>query len=731
MKDHLKPYFCLLLIFFSITIFKTYGQSDSIVILESMIPDAKTDREKLDIYFTLADKLVTTNPEKGTDYAFKALYFAELVNEKSTMAGVYSVVALNLNYSGFSDSALLFAKRAYSIMQQGEAGKYAFTATNTMGNIHAELSNLDSSLHYYNLSLRVASEEENRFKMAATYNNLAMTLSDKGELQQAYEYYLKAMEHFEQLEDINNLAITLNNIATVNQQNLEFRKAIHYLNRAVEMNSITGDHYHQSMNYSNLGISYKELESYDTALMYHQKSQNINKKYGFTSDYARNYFNMGNMYYEIDEYDSARVYFEKSIDLSERQGVKIGLLYNHMRLFDLSLMNGETERAKKSLQIIGEIIEETGHLQYVDELLLRKSNYYEAIGDEKQALETYKEYHDYTDSLKNLDYRGKVAELQEKFETEKTLRENQELKDQNLIQEKTIHNQRLTGIFIAVSLLLVILIAVTLYLSMRKLGLVNNALKELNQEIYAQKDKLQEASETKDKMFSIIAHDLRSPFNTLIGYLDILISDFDEMDDVEKKQILKTLNSQSLKTFGLLENLLQWSMMQRGMIKLDIMRYNLHQVVWGQISDLQPRAGDKNIELINKVPPDMQIMADEVMINTILRNLINNSIKFSYPGGKVRVEAIKSNDTIRICVIDEGMGMSSKKADDLFTKFIPESTPGTKNETGTGLGLRIVKDFVNMLDGEITVKSKPGGGSVFCVALNKQHAEKESVILNS
>lgn len=696
------------------------AQTDSISILESMIPEAQSDREFYDIYFRLAEKLYASNPDKGIGYAFKALEYADNVGDDACFAGANAVMAQTLICSGLPDSAMFYARNTFNLTGQGKASEFRFSAINTMGNIHNEFSNWDSTLFYYKMALDHAQLNENQENIASACNNMGMIYSDIGDVQKSYEYYLKALKLFEVTGNLGFEAIVLNNIATINQQNEDYDRSIEYLKRAIAINQKLGKYYHLSTNYSNLGISYKELELYDTALVYYLKSHELNEKYGFNSDHARYYFNLGNLYFNKGDLKLAREHFDKSVEVTEQQGIRLGVLFNNLRLFDLDIIEKRFAMAKQRLRVLEEVIHETNQLGYITDLLHRRSTYYETVGDYKKALEVYKAYHDHVDSIRELDYKSNVANLQEKYESEKKTRENLELRDEVLLQEKTIQYQYLLVLFVMVVLVFTLVIAAVLFKSRAKLSRANSALTSLNLKVNNQKANLEVANATKDKMFSIIAHDLRSPFNTLLGFLDLLVSEYDDLDDTEKKNLLKTLNLQSIKTFGLLENLLQWSMMQRGLVKLDMANYNMYQLVTSQLNELSHRSETKNVELVNLVDKSMEIKADEVMIKTILRNLVNNSIKFSNSGDQVKIRAVKNAAKFSLYVEDQGVGMTQKYADQLFTKQIPDSTPGTGNEHGSGLGLRIVKDFVDMMDGEIHVDSSPGEGTVFCITINNQ-----------
>jgi len=214
--------------------------------------------------------------------------------------------------------------------------------------------------------------------------------------------------------------------------------------------------------------------------------------------------------------------------------------------------------------------------------------------------------------------------------------------------------------------------------------------------------KLTEANAAKDKFFSIISHDLKSPFGAMKGLLEILESSYHELNENEKQQIIKQVNKAAANTYALLEGLLAWSQAQRGTIDFDPLKAPLDQYCAGTIENLMPAANKKQVTIKNTVVGSILVNADLNMLTTIIRNLVSNAIKFTPQGGEVIVSAQQTqDDIIEISVSDNGMGI---KADDLCKIFKIEekfNTRGTDNETGTGLGLLICKEFVEKHKGMI------------------------------
>ena len=227
------------------------------------------------------------------------------------------------------------------------------------------------------------------------------------------------------------------------------------------------------------------------------------------------------------------------------------------------------------------------------------------------------------------------------------------------------------------------------------------------------------SNETKDKFFSIISHDLRSPFNSLFGFTDMLMQNYDTFSDKERLLIIESLNTSSKTTYLLLENLLSWSSSQTGRMEFLIQKIELKTLIDEIILLSKPAADIKQIELIDNVEADILVYADKNMLNTILRNLITNGIKFTESNGKVIISVVKSTKKgfVEISVTDTGIGIPEEKIDELFLIDKNISTLGTNNEKGTGLGLILCKEFVEKQGGEIWVESEVGKGSQFKLIL--------------
>lgn len=235
---------------------------------------------------------------------------------------------------------------------------------------------------------------------------------------------------------------------------------------------------------------------------------------------------------------------------------------------------------------------------------------------------------------------------------------------------------------------------------------------------------LKELNASKDKFFSIIAHDLKNPFNSIIGFSEMLKDEINTRDLSAMEDYARQINDSAVQTLRLLENLLEWANSQTGKIGFNPTMVNLSAFFSEEFGVLNDMAAGKNIKLHSSFPENLTIVADKNMIKTILRNLISNAIKFTHKDGHVEVMARIDREKVSFSVSDTGIGMTKEYLAKLFRIDSNLSTRGTENEKGTGLGLFLCKEFVEKHGGNIWAESEQGHGSIFkfILPLNSNYA---------
>jgi signal transduction histidine kinase len=228
-----------------------------------------------------------------------------------------------------------------------------------------------------------------------------------------------------------------------------------------------------------------------------------------------------------------------------------------------------------------------------------------------------------------------------------------------------------------------------------------------------QKDQLQQLNSTKDKFFSIIAHDLRSPFQSLLGLSDLLVCDLKNNSNDELKNYAQMLNESSHNIYELLENLLTWSRAQRNMLSFEPGEVDISSIIEDILTLLKPNLDQKNISPEKHISSFKLGYADKNMIQMAIRNLVANAIKFTPQNGKICISLTDNNNDLQVEICDNGVGITQEDQKKLFRIDTNFSNKGTNGEEGTGLGLILCKDFIEKNNGKIWVESEPGKGSSF------------------
>ncbi|HEX3073812.1 MAG TPA: HAMP domain-containing sensor histidine kinase, partial [Ignavibacteriales bacterium] len=223
----------------------------------------------------------------------------------------------------------------------------------------------------------------------------------------------------------------------------------------------------------------------------------------------------------------------------------------------------------------------------------------------------------------------------------------------------------------------------------------------------------------KDKFFSIISHDLRSPFTGLMGFASFLLSEMDSLSQEEIKEYLSQINKTTSNIYNLLNNLLEWSRVQIGRMEYQPANISLLEKARIAVNLLSANAAKKNIELQMYIDPHISVFADENMLRSILQNLISNAIKFTNSGGKVKVQAEIKGKFVEISIIDTGIGIEPEALNKIFKMEVNHTTRGTHNEAGAGIGLMLTKELVEKHGGKIKIQSKIGEGSKFIITIPK------------
>jgi signal transduction histidine kinase len=510
---------------------------------------------------------------------------------------------------------------------------------------------------------------------------------------------------------------------------LNFDKAIAAYKRSLTLGDKYGNKYSQASAYTNLSIALRRTkrykEAFDNLLIAKRLATEVNDKYLMQSADQ----NLAELTLEMKDYNGAEKYILLALNNSKDNFEAVtrrGLFENLKNVYD---KKGEYKKALQYSDSIIKLDQSVFDKDKVADIRDLQIKYQTAIKDQKilqQKAENQQEKQLLIIGQKQTQIQKlSFANKQKQFETDRKLqasllqknklqgRLDKQLSSAQIFkQNETIKINKRLEAFLLIILTAALIIAALIFYNQRK-------TKQLNKVIVSQKNDLEDLNAVKDRMFSIIGHDMRSPINTLIAFTHLLEGEQVSDDNLRlyAAEIKKTLGS----TAAMMNNLLNWANSQMRGYSPTFETYQLNAIANQVVSEVEPQAAQKGITINNNILPDINIFTDNNMAELILRNLITNAIKFTPQNGAITLTAEQSAAKTSFSVSDNGVGMStdqvvlfnSKKID-----YTVNSTRGTNKEKGTGLGLLLCKTFVELMDGSITLKSQPGQGSTFAVSLN-------------
>ncbi|MCC5921076.1 MAG: tetratricopeptide repeat-containing sensor histidine kinase [Cyclobacteriaceae bacterium] len=539
----------------------------------------------------------------------------------------------------------------------------------------------DFAIDYHQMGLKLAIEANDSTLMSYRYNDLANIYADINELKLANRYNQLSLEIKMQLNDDEGIATSWRNIGIINMRQGQLDTAKVYLNKSVELASAIGDYRVVGYCYIYLGEIATQEGLIDQAKEYLSEAVDIQR--GIKNQYGLSeaLISKGHAFLKNQEFEAAKYFFEEGLSVAQNTGI-----------------NYEIQRAYLGL-----------------------SELYQRKGDFSLSLSYYKNYDQIKGAILSEKNTQKIVYLESKFQNDLNLsridllEQTQLLKERELQRQRTIRNILIIGTFILSVLLLV---SFYFYTKKTRYGeeLVKRRLliEKKTEEVEYQRQRLEQQNKFKDRLFSIIAHDLRGPMASLKGALNILDPKFITSDDF--LQLKEKLNTRFNNTDQTLQNILYWV---RGQMDKQTTRAELVEVI-SEIENIRKlydvEARGKGVNVVIQGDPQVRAFVDPNHLGVIIRNLISNAIKFSPENSLVKIRVLKINEEVIIKVEDEGVGMSEKQIANIFSE-ISQSNPGTLGESGTGLGLYLIKRLLNENFGSLHVQSKSGKGTIFSVHL--------------
>ena len=585
---------------------------------------------------------------------------------------------------------------------------------NSKGLVYTNQGKFDLALNELLKALAIANEEKDSSEIARLNNNIGNAYYGVQNFEQAYLNFIQSQKIAEKKQDSLIIVISMHNIGRVLKELGQYQNAIKYLEEAMKLGDLIGDEEGHAYAFDEMGKVYLRQKKYNEAIEAFGKSIEESKEHDLKIIETETLIKRAEAYKILKEYDKSLEDLNKAMLFGtelKNDEVRAEALTN---MATINIIRGNYGVAESQLVEALSLAENVHSLRVITTCYLEFSELYDRRNEYEKSLTFYKKHIYFRDSMLVAKRNEQTAQLQLQYNIDKKDLEIALLNERDQAKINELNNQKGLNNILAVILALSVFLLFTVYRSGQRRKKINSLLRLHQEETEEQKMELLELNNLKDKFFSIIAHDLRSPISSLSGVIDLLTGK--NLTQDEMNMLLKTIRKQLDYTKELLDNLLDWALLQMDKLKVSKEAIDLKKLVEDNI-ELVKKTSIKHIDISNDVKDSVMINADKNMINLVLRNLLTNAIKFTNEGGNITVSKEKDNGEVIVTIKDNGVGISEENINKLFDRSQYFSTKGTANEKGAGLGLKLCQEFIERNGGRVWAESTEGEGSSFKFSL--------------
>jgi signal transduction histidine kinase len=573
-------------------------------------------------------------------------------------------------------------------------------------------SNPELAKRYAQKAISIASAKTDTVEIVESLLIASRIERTQGDYETAMAFDIRALRMAEQLSDNALIADALNTIG-INQYRLnDFDAAMQNFRKSLTIRTQLGDSAGVADVWSNIGMVQDDSGEPENALASYERALGLFNALKYQTAQADVYNNIAGVYYRIGQKDSVVYYAQKSMDIHQQLKDFNSLAYGYINLGVFYFFNGKTTLAIQEINKGLDIARSNQLLSQMRQAYSSLSDIYAEIGEFEKAYEMHKAFAEVNDSVFNTEKQRSIEELKLQYESDKQNQSIEILSQENKIQNLSIQRNRSLWIFFsAISALLLALFVLLLSRHRERLRL-NRALANKNQQ-------LSELNATKDKFFAIISHDLKNPLSAFRSISSALDENLETLSSDELKYFSNQLTKSADSLLEMLKNLLDWALTQTGRLKPKPESIQFAAMCTSVINALKPHADTKQVRLDCSFHQSHDMYADKRMIETVLRNLTTNAIKFSPENSGILIHAWDEGNSVCFSVKDEGAGISADDQKKLFRIDEDVRKIGNSEQKGSGLGLILCYEMITLNNGKIRIVSEPDNGSEFIVELPK------------
>ncbi|MGD8779326.1 MAG: tetratricopeptide repeat-containing sensor histidine kinase [Ignavibacteria bacterium] len=679
--------------------------------------DTRLD-SKIKELLSSASKITNSNPQKALELLHEAKELSETGNKSEYLVRVSLMSGRIKAMSGDFENSLTDFEIALKISKENSLKDLEGKAINSIGNYYYFTGDMSKALEYYEIAIPLAEESGDTTGLLHYINNIGVISGNLGDYERSIKYYLKSLEISEKIGSKTGTMNSYLNIGTIYYEMKDNDKAKENYEKALELSLETNNRVVVSNCYINLGQILIREGNFDEAIECFSKAVAVKRQLDEKPALVIALTNLGSSYKNIKNYKSALRYLNEAFSIAKEIGNREGIITAALDLGQTCLALGKTGQAIEYFEECFSDVEEINLNIAIDVYKYAASAYYKT-GNIKKAYQYLEKSSTLNDSLFNENISVKVNELQIKHELEKKEHEVELLQKEKVINELKLEKEILTRNSFIIGFIILFIIVFILFWANSIKKRNNLILQQKNTKIENQAIKLKELNQNKDKLFSVLAHDLRNPLASIIGYSELILTDLPTLSRDEIKLYNKNIYEVSNKLSNLLTSLLGWAHFQMKKTEVNFENINLVKEI-DHIKELYTgNIQAKCLAVDITIDENISLRTDKNMLHSIIQNLLSNSIKYSNENSRIIISAKEIKDSIKISIKDHGIGIEPDRLDDLFSGKYIKSKQGTNKEKGSGLGLMLVKEMVDSLNGKVNAQSKVGEGTTIVVILPK------------
>jgi signal transduction histidine kinase len=704
--------------FLFISIFAIYSlsfaQTPKIDSLLTILKTQKEDTSKVNTLseLTRAYLFDVNDLQKVGEYGSQQLALSLKLNFRKGIAYGYLNRAIFYRSSGELDSALIYDKKSLPIMveignKKGESSCYSNIGVTLM-----RQGNLREALVYMFKGVSMKSEIGDKKGMAIGYNNISIIYYTQANYPEALKYQLKSLKIREELKDKVGIPASYNNMGNIMLAQRKSDDALLYYRKSLKISEELDNLEGIGMANANMGNIYLERKNYRQARICFYKSLKAREQIDDKEGLAEVYNNIGSAYFLENKIEEALPYHFKSLKLNEKIGDKKGIAEACGGVANCYIEKKEYEKAFHYCDRMLNLAKELNYKDGIRDAYRNFSNLYTKQKQFEKALYYSNLYNDIKDSLLSTENFKQVSELNTKYETEKKAKDILLLTKETQLNQQQIKQQTFVRWVLTIGLVLLIFTIIGVY----KRYLFKQ---KANLELMKTQNKLYEVIDQKEKLTSILAHDLRTPLRFMTTLSDYLDKSIRALNLKELERFSKELSTSARNTYAFADELLTWLSIQRQSFTVQHSEVNLHALINELLEFFKDIAKTQHTELKMDLPFLVPVETDKRLLKIILRNILDNAIKNTNPG-EVIISITKQNEeVIEIQIRDTGNGMTKEQLNQLDVN----NTYGLPFEIKSKLGFQIIKDLSALLNIKLGIESEIGTGTTIILQLPLRKGE--------